>query len=53
MTARDVLAIIAGIVLGLFIMLRIGHALEMRHYPPITCQLAGGHWDLWNGWRCG
>lgn len=21
--------------------------------PPAACQLVGGHWDLWNGWRCG
>jgi hypothetical protein len=21
--------------------------------PPAACQLLGGSWDIWNGWRCG
>ena len=52
-TGRDVLVIVLGIAAGLFIMWHIGHALSVRHYQPITCQLLGGHWDIWNGWRCG
>ncbi len=27
---------------------------EAAHkYPPAACVLLGGHWDIWDGWRCG
>lgn len=23
-----------------------------RDNPPLTCQILGGHWNLWSGWTC-
>lgn len=24
-----------------------------RSHPPLTCELFGGSWNIWDGWRCG
>lgn len=29
-----------------------GNFLAIRH-PPVSCQLLGGHWSVWDGWVCG
>lgn len=21
--------------------------------PPLSCQVLGGNWTIWSGWRCG
>lgn len=26
--------------------------LNAKPNPPAACQLWGGHWTLWSGWRC-
>lgn len=49
---REVLA--AAIILaGLFIGWHVLPALAVRDNPPLACQIAGGSWSLWDGWRCG
>ncbi len=53
MTGRDVVIIVLCVLACVFVLYRVGHALEVRHYPPLSCQILGGHWDFWNGWRCG
>lgn len=52
MNGRDIAIIILGVLAGAFVLYHVGHAWEVRNYPPVLCQLLGGHWDLWNGWRC-
>ena len=24
-----------------------------RNDPPVSCQILGGSWSLWDGWQCG
>jgi hypothetical protein len=38
--------------LALVIGYRIVPALLSAGSPPAACQLTGGHWSLWSGWRC-
>lgn len=47
------LIIVMAAVLTLIIGARVLTNIEARPYPPLTCQLLGGSWDLWNGWTCG
>ena len=44
-----VLILIAAIYVGLHIV----NAESSKNSPPAACQLVGGHWDIWHGWRCG
>ena len=44
-----VLMLIGAVVIGFHVV----PAWLAHDNPPLACQLAGGHWDLWNGWTCG
>lgn len=46
------LATVAVILAGLFVAWHVLPALMVRDNPPLSCQLAGGTWNLWSGWRC-
>lgn len=35
-----------------YLVVRTGSNLMQEMNPPGTCQVLGGHWDIWNGWRC-
>ena len=41
------------IVLALWAGIHVFNALTSKNSPPAACQLLGGQWDIWNGWRCG
>ena len=44
-----------GIVLAVLVLMAVTHvisAMETHDSPPAACQLLGGSWNLWNGWRC-
>ena len=43
-------------VLAVLLALGLWHVYEnyqSKDNPPASCQLLGGHWDIWNGWQCG
>jgi hypothetical protein len=44
-----VIVLVACVCIGL----KIAPNLEARNSPPLSCQLLGGSWSLWSGWRCG
>jgi hypothetical protein len=41
------------IVALLFAGYHVWHAESTKSSAPVSCQLLGGHWDIWNGWTCG
>ena len=41
-----------SIILGLYGCARIYINEQAKNNPPASCQLLGGHWDIWKGWRC-
>lgn len=41
--------LIPVILAGLFIIYHPVHAMMTRTNPPVSCQLFGGRWSLWNG----
>ena len=41
------------IVLAVWAAIHVISAETSKDSPPAACQLIGGHWDIWNGWRCG
>jgi hypothetical protein len=51
MRARELLAAL-GILLVIWGGWHLAEAQQSRGNPPVECVLAGGHWDIWNGWRC-
>jgi len=51
-TKRDALITIAIILALLLGGLRLWDNWNARQSPPIACQLLGGHWNLWDGWKC-
>lgn len=56
MSRREAIVVLAAIALvviaGGVIALKLYHAQSTRNYPPPACELFGGTWDSWNGWRC-
>jgi hypothetical protein len=36
----------------LFILGHIVRAELTKDYPPVSCQVFGGTWDIYNGWSC-
>jgi hypothetical protein len=42
-----------AILLAAFVAAHVINAEMSKNSPPVSCQLLGGHWDIWNGWRCG
>lgn len=41
------------IVLVLWAGYHVVHAEMTKSAPPVSCQLLGGQWNIWNGWVCG
>jgi hypothetical protein len=41
------------VLIGVYIAVHIIPAWLSHDSPPVACQLLGGHWTIWNGWRCG
>jgi hypothetical protein len=40
------------IAVAVFVIAHVASAETSKDNPPAACQLSGGHWDIWNGWRC-
>lgn len=40
-------------VLAVLLLLRVMGNEAAKGSPPVACQLLGGQWTLWSGWRCG
>lgn len=47
--------VIYAILLALIVLggLWVIHNELARSNPPAACQLFGGQWSIWSGWRCG
>jgi hypothetical protein len=46
---------IIGVMLIFMVLWSAAHIMQTessKHYPPVTCQLFGGHWTIWDGWEC-
>jgi hypothetical protein len=48
-TVIEIIIIVIAIAAGIHI---YGNY-QNRYNPPASCQLLGGHWDIWGGWQCG
>lgn len=46
------LVAIIAVMLVLFAAVHVVNAESTRNDPPAAYQLAGGSWDIWDGWRC-
>jgi uncharacterized membrane protein YadS len=45
--------ILAVVAVVLFVGYHVLEAEATKSTPPAACQLLGGHWNIWGGWRCG
>ena len=52
-TNGRVLVILAVAALLLWAGYHVLEAEVTKGTPPAACQLLGGTWDIWSGWRCG
>lgn len=48
-----VILCVIAVLLVLFVAAHVLPAIVSRSNPPVMCQVFGGHWSIWNGWRCG
>jgi len=49
-------ALIVAIALGIILALgavKVAGNIASENNPPVSCQLLGGHWNLFEGWQCG
>jgi hypothetical protein len=49
-------AILAGLFIAWHVVLaaaKIAGNEQAKNSPPVSCQLLGGHWTIWDGWVCG
>jgi hypothetical protein len=51
MSKETVVAILI-VVLGLYVGYRVYENEAARAYPPPACEVFGGSWSTWDGWRC-
>jgi len=52
-SAKVAVASVLAIVVLLYGSVRVAVNVQAEHSPPAMCQLFGGSWNFWNGWRCG
>jgi len=50
---RQAAAVLAIAAVLLYVLARTGENEAARAHPPAVCQLLGGSWNFWDGWRCG
>lgn len=46
------LVIIGVVLVVIYGLARVEFNESVKHNPPETCQLLGGTWTVWDGWRC-
>lgn len=47
---------IGSVVLAVLLALGLWHEIGVfasKGNPPVSCQLAGGQWNVFTGWQCG
>lgn len=49
---RRFLGIVLAVIVAIVVVKVSGNLLS-HGSPPASCQLLGGQWSLWSGWRCG
>lgn len=50
---RWVAGVLAVLALLAYVTIRCEANVIARPMVPASCQLLGGTWDAWHGWRCG
>ena len=51
-TRTFLIVLVAGLLLACGF-IRIAENEAAKNSPPGACQLMGGSWNFWDGWRCG
>lgn len=41
------------VIVAIVVAVHVISAISTHSNPPVECYILGGHWDIWNGWRCG
>lgn len=49
---RPLIFVMAGVLVLFYVVQRVQSNESVRHDPPAACQLVGGTWNWWDGWRC-
>jgi len=45
--------VVVALVLVAWALIRVETNIHAKAAPPAACQLLGGTWNIWDGWRCG
>jgi hypothetical protein len=40
------------VIIVLIVGIRVYSNYQAKDNPPASCQLLGGTWNIWDGWRC-
>jgi len=49
---RVMVAVMIGALVLIYVVQRIQGNEQVKNTPPAACQLMGGTWSWWDGWRC-